>query len=265
MLRIVFAFLALFASFGSFASEAAQPLEGPRPIAVLLTTDPWLMVVGSDTPRFALYDDGQVIFVEQTSEGRYTHMAARLSPSELAGVKAKLLAFTAHPVPKRINLRPGWTDQPESRFFLDVDGHKLVTSVYGLASVKDTSVSPRGEQDGADALPAAIKGLHQYLSEFHVASAKQWIPNQLEVMLWDYSYAPGASIKWRTDWPGLSHPTTRKRGDAYSIFLPGTQEQALVAFLATRNEKGAVEVARKKWAVSYRRVFPRWRDAFREE
>ena len=173
MFRIVFAFLALFASSGSIASEAAQPLVGPRPIAVLLTTDPWLMVVGSDTPRFALYDDGQVIFVEQTSKGRYAHMAARLTPSELAGVKTKLLTFAADPVPNRINLRPGWTDQPESRFFLDIDGRKLVTSVYGLATVKDADDGSSGKHDGADPLPAQIKGLYQYLSEFHLATAKK--------------------------------------------------------------------------------------------
>jgi hypothetical protein len=265
MVRIAFAFLTLIASFGSLASEATQPLVGPRPIAVLLTTNPWSMVIGADTPWFALYDDGQVIFVEQTTENQYTHMAARLTPTELADVKAKLLPFVVEPAPKKIDLRPGWTDQPESQFFLEVDGHKLVTSVYGLETPADADDEPIGGRDGADALPANIKGLHQYLSEFHVATAKKWIADQLEVMLWDYSYAPDASIRWPANWPGLSDPTTRKRGDAYSIFLPGTQEEALIAFLATRKEKGAVELDGKKWAASYRRVFPRWRDAFREQ
>lgn len=262
MLRIVFASIILVVSFHSSATEAEKPLVGPRPIAVLLTKDPWGMVLGADTPWFALYDDGQVIFVEQTSENEYTHMAARLTPSELAGVKAKLSTYVAEPAPKEINLRPGVSDQPESQFFLDVDGHKLATFVYGLGTPADSDDEPTDGRDGVDVLPASIKGLHQYLSEFHVATAKKWTPDQIEVMLWDYSYAPDASIQWPAHWPDLSDSTTLKRGDAYSIFLPGTQEEALIAFLATRREKGGVELDGKKWAVSYRRVFPRWHDAF---
>src|SRR4249919_2017860 len=103
MLRIASAFLALVALFGCAPSEAVQPPVNPRAIAVLVSTDPWLMVFGSDTPRFALYDDGYVIYAEQTYEDEYVHMAARLTPSGLASVKAKLLAFTADSVPKQIN------------------------------------------------------------------------------------------------------------------------------------------------------------------
>ncbi len=264
MRRIVFALVILIASFGSMASEATQPIVGPRPVAVLLTTSPWSMVIGADTPWFALYDDGQVIFVEQTPGGDYTHMADRLTPSEMAEVKAKLLAFIAQPLPKKIDLRPGLTDQPETHFFLDVDGHKFVTSVYGLGTPARADNRAADGRDGGDVLPANIKGLHQYLAEFHSATAKEWVPDQLEVMLWDYSYAPDASIQWPANWPGLNDPATLKRGDAYSIFLPGTQEEALVAFLATRKERGAVKLGGKKWSASYRRVFPRWQDAFRD-
>ena len=265
MLRIAAAFLAFVALFGCVAREAVVPPANPRAIAVLLSTDPWLMVIGSDTPRFALYDDGYVIYAEQTSGDEHVHMVARLTPSELAEVKAKLLTFTADPVPKQINVRPGLTDQPETHIALDVDGRKLVTYIYGrLGPVEGRNVGRARKQDRANVLPAQVDGLIAYLSGFRVANAQPWVPEQLEVMLWDYSYAPASSIQWPSNWPGLKAPTTRKRGDAYSVFLPGTEEEALKAFLATRNEKGAVELDGKKWAVSYRRVFPSWREAFRE-
>ncbi len=264
MLRIASAFLALVALFGCAPSEAVQPPVNPRAIAVLVSTDPWLMVIGSDTPRVALYDDGYVIYAEQTSEDQYVHMAARLTPSELARVKAKLLAFTTDPVPTQINLRPGWTDQPETNIALDVDGHKLITYINGrLGPVEELDGTLR-KPANADPLPAQVEGLIQYLSEFRVANAKPWVPEQLEVMLWDYGYAPEASIQWPSDWPGLHDPTTLKRGDdSYSVFLPGKQEEKLIEFLATRKDKGAIEVDGKKMVASYRRVFPRWKDAFR--
>ena len=262
MVRIVLTLVLLAASFGSLAAEARPPFEGPRPIVVLIVTSPWSMVVGAETPRFALYEDGRVIYVERTSAREYTHMQARLTPAELANVKATLLGFATVPVPKEIDLRPGWTDQPGSLFLLDVDGHTLVTSVYGLGALAGADREPTVDQAGKATLPASIRDLHRYLTEFRVPGARKWIPNQLEVMLWDYSYAPETSIRWPATWPGLSDPTTRKRGNAYSIFLPGTEEPALQAFLASRKPRGAVEIDGKKWAASYRPVFPPWRDAF---
>lgn len=259
MLRIALTFFALAASCGAMATGAPQSAEGPRAIAVLLTTDPWLMVIGSDTPQFALYDDGKVIYVDRTSGRQSTRMTAILTSSELADAKSTLLTFVKDPVPETIDLRPGWTDQPESRFFLEIDGHRLVTSVGGLGDSAD--VDKRDSGDG-DALPASIRDLHRYMSGFHAVAATKWIPDQIEVMFWDYSYAPEASIQWPLAWPGLGDPTTQRRGDAYSIFLAGSQEEALIAFLATRNQKGAVELGGRKWAVSYRPVFPAWREAF---
>ena len=41
-----------------------DPYAGPRPIAVLIQANPWLNVIGSDTPMVAIYDDGQVIYIE---------------------------------------------------------------------------------------------------------------------------------------------------------------------------------------------------------
>lgn len=262
MLRILLMLLALVASSGGLAAEARPPSDGPRPVAVLLIVDPWAMVVGADTPRFALYDDGRVIYVEQTSAREYTHMEARLASQELADVKATLLDFARDPVPEEIDVRPGWTDQPQSLFFLDIDGHTLVTSVYGLGARAGDDRAPVVGERGDATLPASIRDLHRYLMAFRVPGARKWVPDQLEVMLWDYSYAPDASIRWPATWPDLSHPTTLKRGSAYSIFLPGAEEQALRTFLASRKAKGAVEIDGKKWAASYRPVFPPWRDAF---
>src|SRR5215813_12584096 len=56
-----------------------------------------------------------------------------------------------------------------------------------------------------------------------------------------------------------------QRDESYSIFLAGNLLPQLRSFLATRRTKGAVEVNGKKWAASYRFVFPSepmWRGAF---
>jgi hypothetical protein len=57
-----------------------------------------------------------------------------------------------------------------------------------------------------------------------------------------------------------------KHRESYSIFLPGSERDTLVAFLRTRSERGAVEINDRKWSVDVRSVFPgaeRWTSAFR--
>lgn len=35
-----------------------DPFEGPKPLAIFIQSDPWAMVIGSDTPRVAIYENG---------------------------------------------------------------------------------------------------------------------------------------------------------------------------------------------------------------
>ena len=44
------------------ALAAAQASAVPHPLIVMLSSDPWLTVIGSDSPALALYSDGTVIF-----------------------------------------------------------------------------------------------------------------------------------------------------------------------------------------------------------
>lgn len=57
---------------------------------------------------------------------------------------------------------------------------------------------------------------------------------------------------WPRHWPGLGSNRSFKRGDSYSIFLDGSVLPELGEFLGG----GPVEANGKKWAVSYRYVFP---------
>jgi hypothetical protein len=66
MNRFFALFLFLLLSIQNVKAEAFLPFGGPRPLAVMLETDPWPMVIGSDTPSFVLYEDGQLISVIDT-------------------------------------------------------------------------------------------------------------------------------------------------------------------------------------------------------
>jgi hypothetical protein len=236
-----------------------DPFKGPKPVAVLIQTDPWLDVIGSDTPMVAIYDDGQIVYKKREKGKASTLLHKQLSREALAEIKRKLSSFGDYSTLKRhYDLMPNVTDQPEAEFYLSLGGKEFVTEVYGLA-VPDAKLPAYTVFDRAekpDKLPQAIKDLHTYLIGLDFADAKPWMPTYVEVMIWPYEYAPNESIHWPKDWPGLESPNTLHRGEAYSIFLPGQELPRLRAFLKTRREKGAIDIQGKKWAACFRFTFP---------
>jgi sulfur carrier protein ThiS len=236
-----------------------NPHEGPQPIAVLIQTNPWLMVIGSDTPRVAIYDDGQVIFHRTEKEKAPEYYRKQLEESELHALIEKIKACGPFDkVQSFYDIAPGITDQPETIIYLGLEGAELMTFVYGLM-VDGTELLaytslPTDEQP--QELPKQLTALHELLSQLDFDGAEPWQPGYVEVMIWPYEYAPEESIIWPEEWPGIDSGSSYKRGDSYSIFLPGTKLQELREFLGTRKQRGAVEIGGKKWAASYRMVFP---------
>lgn len=263
-------FLALVATIsltGVCAAAEFDPFEGPKPIAVFIQSDPWAMVIGSDTPRVAIYENGDVIFAKKVNDGLAYHHVT-LDKDQLGKVSEQLkpvLALKA--LKRRYNIRPNATDQPEAMFYLRDGDREVATSVYGLMAA-GTELPGYTEFPGgpkATVPPDELLKLHKWLCELDYQDSKQWTPKYVEVMLWDYSHAPEASIQWPRDWPSLNSDRAIKRGDSYSIFLDGSLLPKLREFLATQKEKGAVEIEGRKMAASYRFTFPgerAWRKAF---
>lgn len=241
------AFLIAFLFTATLPTPSYAEEKGAEPLMVLIETNPWLMVIGSDSPRFSLYKNGEVIY--RTEKGyRSFHLDgvqfdALVASMDMAGVARHQGTFETSDA----------SDQPEE-IFLGFDQAKpWALRVYGrIGSEKEA---------GTDAVPAEVASLYRLIEGFDRADATEWLPPHIEIMIWPYDYAPDASIHWPSDWPGLDDPATRQRGDGYSLFLPSSRRDALTAFLETRREKGAVEIDGKKWAVSYRYPFPgeeRW-------
>lgn len=206
------------------------------PLVVLLASDPWAMVIGSDSPKFALYDDGVAIY--RTESGYRT---VKLREDEIAAFQKELriddLACLAGDYEASES-----TDQPTESIFVGKGGKFAKISVYG--------------EPGGPKVPTEIVSAFEKLTTFHRADAKAWLPAKIEVMIWPYEYAPDASIFWPSKWPGFDSIEAVKRGDSYSIFIPASDYQELIEFLNKRKEKGAVQIGGKKWAADVRLPFP---------
>ena len=229
----------LIALFSQSASAASKEVSS-SPLLVMVEADPWLMVIGSDSPTFALYDDGEVI-VRREHEYRSTKLNSVEFRDLVASLDLTALASLA-----RQYVLVEATDQPIEHVFSYNDGKISVASVYG---------APRSRSARAKLPPKLLSVLDKIYS-FDPPRAKPWQPEKVEVMIWPYQYAPEKSIIWPKDWPGIGDKSTVRRGDGYSIFISSSRYAELKSFLAGRSEKGAVEIGGKKWAVSLRLPFP---------
>ena len=219
---------------------AARRSPVPMPLVVLRESNPWAGVIASDSPAFALYADGTVIY--RTEAG---YKSVRLDGTAQAGLLRSLALADLSRAAGRYEASNA-TDQPDADLLLYAGDKPFYISVYG--GMTDASV--RGQ------LPAAIVAAYDILRGFARPDARDWMPDRIEVMIGPYEYAPEPSIIWPKDWPGLDDPTTRKRHeDQYSLYLPATDLEALRKFLANRHERGAVLIGGKKWSVGLRLPF----------
>lgn len=222
------------------AIAAAQASGTPYPVIVMLSANPWLPVVGSDSPTFALYSDGTAIF--QTKDGFRSIQLSRDEQDEMIRVFEN---------PDLVALAGGYevsesTDQPNNSLLFYGSKTPLYISVYG--DLHDEEVRAK--------LPQTVIAAFDRLRDFQPPNAQAWLPSEVEVMAWPYEYAPDRSIIWPERWPDLTADTTRKRGDSYSIFVASTELPALEKFLASRSQRGAIEISGKKLAASIRLPFP---------
>lgn len=223
----------------------AQPAAGAEPLLVLIEYDPWAMVIGSDTPRFALYDDGVVIY--RTATGHYT---ARFDPEEIETFRASLNPEALSGLAGSYTVSDA-TDQPTTDLMLRTGSTYAHMSVYGALK------SP----EARSAIPSEILDAYDRLTDFERGDAVPWLPEAIEVMIWPYEYAPEEPIIWPADWPGIADADTRQRGDSYSLYVPASDYPRLRDFLRTRRERGAVLIDGRKWIAQVRLPFPmedRW-------
>ena len=89
------------------AAAPFDPFAGPKPLAVFIQSDPWAMVLGADTPRVAVYENGDVIFVKQVGD-RLSYHHVTLGKSDLDRLRARIAPVLAlKDVKPWYNMAPG--------------------------------------------------------------------------------------------------------------------------------------------------------------
>ncbi len=252
--------LILLASL-TVANPCAQDLKlgyksGPQVLVMLTEFNPWAMVVGWDPPKFVLYDNGQVIYKKK---GRY--VSAKLAPAEVTAFMGGLRLDSFGKL-KNSYIISRATDQPTNVLLVRTgDSAYREISVYGSpGGDRGPAFIRRLDTEPGEVLPLPTElsaALHQVLN-YDNAQSLVWVPEYIEVFIWPFEYAKGEPTDWPKQWPGITDRKTVKwnDNDAYSLFIPGSQNEELQKFIASLKPTQAVRINNKKWAVSARFRFP---------
>jgi len=217
---------------------------------MLVERNPWLMVVGSDSPTFVLYDSNRAIWRANGEDGPEfrTDVLTDEEANDLQSMADALLNLDEY-----ISLSD-WTDQPTQEIYFWSSNGLAQRTLYG--SLRSSQGTTQGESKVRQVAPEPFLNLFDALANFNRTNAESWTPEYVEVMIWPYDYAPDESIEWPADWPDIYSPTTIRRGDSYSLYVPYSEKPKLTEFLKSRNAKGAVLISEHKWAAAIRTPLP---------
>jgi hypothetical protein len=237
---IVASVLVFVAALGAVPTMAA---DEPQPLVVLVERNPWLMIIGSDSPTFALYADGLVIFRKPDSA---EYLSVRLDETKRRDLVTQIAAEAIAGLRESYSASE-WTDQPTNELHVWATGAHKTVSVYGALRREAT---------------ARAKSPESFLHAFDVITkfgpeASPWMPSQIEVLIWPYEHSPEEPLPWPDVWPSFEHAQPRGADGLHQIFLPAKEFGRLQTLLGDLKPKQAVQFNNRKWAVSYRLGLPR--------
>ncbi len=221
-----------------------------QPIVVLIETDPWLMVIGSDVPTFSLYENGQIIY-KKVIDKRWKYFEVK-NDRETTQKIIKSLGISDSLMKQQDHIEASsWTDQPTNIMILSFDTVRQI-SVYGR--IRDPKNEARHKT------PKDFLSVYDNIIKFESDSAEEWLPDSFEIMATKYSYSPEKPLKWNKEWNNINSKTTVKRGeDLYSIYLDKKYFEEFIKLLKSLKEKQAVEINGEKYSLTYRLPFPNLR------
>ncbi|MGI0108315.1 hypothetical protein [Salinimicrobium sp. WS361] len=245
MKTIFTALLLLVITTHSFGQEWNEKYG--QPIVVLFETNPWLMVIGSDVPTFALYENGQIIYKKVVNKKwKYFEIKNDVETTQKI-IKSLGITDNLMQQPDYIEASSS-TDQPTNILILNFDTLREI-SVYGSLEEKKSEARRN--------VPEDFINVYDNIKKFKSKNAEDWVSDYIEVLLTDYSHSPEDPKEWPENWPNLKSESTVERSKTlYSLYLPKEHFEDFKSLISDLKEKQAVEIGGKKFSVSYRLPFP---------
>jgi len=179
------------------------------PLLVLLETNPWLWVINADSPSFALYSDGTVIYTKVKRWKSIKYFSVKLDSVQLQNFFNELNLEELYDLEGFYNISKNYSDQPNNYLmFLYGNGLK-VSRIY--ADLRYDTVARNKS-------PKSFIKIFDKITNISFENSKEWIPDKVEIMLQNTAMG-NELLDWPKTWPDLNSPDTKKYNEMYSIFL----------------------------------------------
>lgn len=140
------------------------------------------MVIGSDSPVFALYENGEVMYRSGEQDPTKRFLNARLSPESTKQFLSTLdLSNRLIEFDRKMIQASTVSDQPTSEILYWVNGEFHAVGIYG-----QLGGSGSARKDVSD----SVLRIWDTVTAFKAPEAKPWLPPYIEVMIWPYEYSP---------------------------------------------------------------------------
>ncbi len=213
----------------------------------------WGDYLDLNKPRIVIYENGDVIFVKDTPVGpAYFHTT--LDGGALSAWRRQMQKVFSLKAIKDFYTAEVGGDLPSVGFSLR-EGNKVVITYVAGWDGKTIELPWKAIPKSTDAPPAELVQLYRMLCAFRSQRCEVWNPKYIEVQFTQAPEPTDPLLEWPKSWPSFSSDRAVKIGDGYSIYLDYAQLSQLRQLLpATR--KGVVEMAGKRWRVSWRSSIP---------
>lgn len=228
----------------TFTPEVTATADVAQPLVVLMEFDPWNMVLGSDSPRFVLYDNGRVIFIRRDKMGDFEFATSQLDEDDFEELReAFAVGEDFYALDEYYDLLLP-TDQPNN--FIHVWDEELGEKSVGVYG------DLRNDEEARGMAPEAFLDLYDQIVAYDNDLAVTWHPAKFEVMVWPYETS--GATEWPRSWPDLEDPTTVEHGGVTSIYLD--IELLDTFYELAEDASGAFRINGETYSVSVRYPFP---------
>jgi hypothetical protein len=202
---------------------------GTEPLVLLTEYNPWAMAIGSDSPAFALYADGTVIYWQgDRASGKY--VTAHLTQAQVSRWLEAAHLDKLDQFKSCYSIFDG-SDAPTNVL--------VVKTLHGFKSIEVYGTIRHLENMPERSLPADLQSASKMLLGFAAEKAIPWQPPYFEVIIWPFTYAK-STARWPSSFPGISDKNTHRTQSGYRLFLPITELDQYKAFIATIKPTQAV-------------------------
>lgn len=208
------------------------------------------MVIGSDSPTFALYSDGLVIFRDES----YAYHSIQLDAQQKDALLAEIAPESILGLKEHYQTSLSF-DLPTNELYVWIDGKQKRVDVYGVLR-SDTNGQRFDEwADRLEKPPEAYLRAFDAIVNF-APEASAWLPDRIEVMIWPFEYSREEPLALPADWPPFESTERAINSELRRLYLPTSEFPRLQRLVEERSPRQAVELGGRKWAISYRLPFP---------